>query len=145
MRALLQRTSEAKVVVDGKTVGQIGPGLVVFLGITHEDGEKDIDALVNKIVNLRVFPSDKGYFDKSLLEEKKDVLIVSQFTLYGSCNKGRRPDFMAAAKPEVAEPLYDKFVNKMKETGINVATGEFQAMMDVHLVNNGPVTFMLET
>jgi len=145
MRALIQRVSEAKVTVEGKTVGQIGAGLVVLLGIKHDDTEQDADKLVNKIADLRVFESEKGHFETSLLEEAKEVLVVSQFTLYGSTKKGRRPDFTAAAKPDLAESLYDYFIKKMRETGLKTETGEFGAMMDVHLVNNGPVTFMIES
>ncbi len=145
MRALIQRTSEAKVTVDGKTVGEISAGLVVLLGVKQDDTEKDVDKLVNKIANLRVFESKKGHFETSLIEEAKEVLVVSQFTLYGSTKKGRRPDFVAAAKPDLAESLYEHFVKKMRETGLAVATGVFGAMMDVSLVNSGPVTFMLET
>jgi len=157
MRALIQRTSKAEVIVDSKTVGKIGPGLVILLGIKNGDSEKDIDYLINKIVNLRVFPSDKGHFEKSLIDIKSEgampssrlqdfgVLVISQFTLYGSTKKSRRPDFIEAAKPEIAEGLYELFVKKMQKTGITVATGEFGAMMDVHLVNEGPVTLMIES
>ena len=131
--------------MDGKTVGQIGAGLVILLGVTHDDSEKDVDTLVNKITNLRVFESDKGHFETSLLEENKEVLVVSQFTLYGSTKKGRRPDFAEAAKSDHAEKLYNYFVDKMRETGLKTETGVFGAMMDVSLVNSGPVTFMLES
>jgi len=146
MKALIQRTTGASVKVDGQEIGAIGPGLVVFLGITHEDSEKDVDFLVNKIVNLRLFPGDgSSEFDKSVLEEEKEVLVVSQFTLYGGCNKGRRPDFNDAARPEQAEPLYDKFVERMIETGITVATGQFKASMKIELINDGPVTLIIES
>ena len=160
MRAFIPRTSQATGTVDGKTVGKIGHGLVILLGIKNGDTEKDIDTLVNKIVNLRVFAGDGGHFDRSLLEMNNiksegatstsrlqdfGVLIVSQFTLYGSTKKGRRPDFADAAKPEISESLYELFVKKMSETGITVATGVFGAMMDVHLINEGPVTFIIET
>lgn len=145
MKALIQRVTEAGVSVDGKRVGSIGPGLLVFLGIAEGDGEKEADFLVDKIVKLRIFPGEKGHFDESLLEQKKEVLVVSQFTLYGSVKKGRRPDFSQAAKPEAAERLYKYFVQKMRETGLQVETGKFQAMMDVHLINDGPVTFLLES
>ena len=142
--------------MDGKTVGQIESGLVVLLGVKQDDTEKDADQLVNKITNLRVFSNDKGHFETSLLDinagattssrlQDFGVLIVSQFTLYGSTKKGRRPDFSAAAKPDVAEKLYNYFVKKMRETGLKTETGEFGAMMDVSLVNSGPVTFMLKT
>jgi D-aminoacyl-tRNA deacylase len=157
MRALIQRTSGAEVTVDGKAVGQIESGLVILLGIKDGDTEKNADQLVNKIVNLRLFPDGKGHFEKSLIDIKSvkgaddhsglqdiGVLIISQFTLYGSVKKGRRPDFIEAAKPDHAEKLYDYFVRKMRETGLKTETGKFGAMMDVHLVNNGPVTFMIE-
>lgn len=145
MKALIQRSKGAKVIVEDEVVGQIGAGLVVLLGITHDDTEKDVDFLVQKIVNLRIFPSEKGEFDTSALDGKKEVLVVSQFTLYGSCNKGRRPDFNKAAKPEKAEELYNTFVEKVRETGLKVATGKFQAYMQVDLNNDGPVTLMLES
>ncbi len=145
MKALIQRSKGASVKIDGKVVGQIDSGLVILLGITQEDSEKDIDYLVQKIINLRVFASDKSGFDTSLLDEKGEALVISQFTLYGSCNKGRRPDFNNAARPEQAEPLYEKFVEKMRETGIKVATGEFGANMQVELINDGPVTLMIES
>jgi len=145
MKALIQRVSEAKVTVDKKVVGQIGRGVVILLGVRQTDTEKDADFLVGKIVNLRIFPGEKGHFDVALTDVKGEALVVSQFTLYGSCDKGRRPDFIEAAKPDHAEKLYDYFVKKMKETGIKTKTGVFQAMMDVHLINDGPVTFMLES
>lgn len=126
-------------------IGQIGSGLVVLLGITHEDSEKDVDFLVQKIVNLRIFPGDGGEFDTSALDSKKEILVVSQFTLYGSCKKGRRPDFNDAAKPDKAELLYKLFVQQLSETGLKVATGKFQAYMQVDLNNDGPVTLMIES
>ncbi|QQR83099.1 D-tyrosyl-tRNA(Tyr) deacylase [Candidatus Peregrinibacteria bacterium] len=145
MRALIQRTTSAAVAVNGKTIGQIGKGLVVLLGITHNDTDQDIAYLVEKIANLRVFEGEKSGFDESVLQVGGSVLVVSQFTLYGSTKKGRRPDFNDAAKPDVAEELYKKFVQKMKETGVVVETGQFQAHMQVSLVNDGPVTLMLES
>ena len=131
--------------VGGKTVGQIGAGLVILLGVKQDDTEKDADKLADKIVNLRVFESEKGHFETSLIDDNKEVLVVSQFTLYGSTKKGRRPDFVAAAKPDLAESLYKRFIKKMRETGLKTETGAFGAMMDVSLVNSGPVTFMLES
>ena len=128
---------------DDEVIGKISAGLVVLLGITHEDSEKDVDFLVQKIINLRIFPGEKGEFDTSALDSKKEILVVSQFTLYGSCSKGRRPDFNEAAKPEKAEALYDLFVEKVREAGLKVATGKFQAYMQVDLNNDGPVTLML--
>lgn len=145
MKALVQRSKGAKVTMKDELVGEIGPGLVVLLGVTHNDTEKDADYLVQKIVNLRIFPGEGGEFDVSALEGKKEVLVVSQFTLYGSCKKGRRPDFNEAAKPDKAEELYKFFVQKMQETGLKVATGQFQAHMQVDLNNDGPVTLMLES
>jgi D-tyrosyl-tRNA(Tyr) deacylase len=145
MKALIQRVTRAKVTVDNRITGEIDQGILVLLGITHDDTAKDVDYLVEKIVNLRIFEGEKSSFDKSILEVGGSLLIVSQFTLYGSTKKGRRPDFTASAKPEFAKELYDLFVNRCGEAGISVATGEFGAMMDVELVNDGPVTFMLES
>jgi D-aminoacyl-tRNA deacylase len=146
MKALIQRVSTANVKVDGKIIGEIDHGLLVFLGVKNGDTEKDAEYLADKIVNLRIFAGDNGHFDKSLLDLKTaGVLIVSQFTLYGSTKKGRRPDFTEAAQADYAENLYDYFVHKMRETGIKTETGKFQEMMEVSLVNDGPVTFMLES
>lgn len=143
MRALIQRVSRAQVRVDDKIVGQIGAGVLVLLGISREDSEKQIDLLVEKIKNLRIFRGKKGHFEESLLDVKGEVLVVSQFTLCGDTKKGRRPSFTEAALPEKAQELYRKFVDKFKETGLKVEEGEFQAMMEVELVNDGPVTFVL--
>ena len=145
MKVLIQRVKEAAVRVDDQVVGEIGPGLLVFLGVHSEDTEKEVDYLVNKVVNMRLFPGEKSDFDQSVLEEQKSILAVSQFTLYASCKKGRRPDFGEAAKPEQARKLYDLFVEKLKETGLTIATGQFQTHMEVSLVNDGPVTIMVES
>ena len=145
MRALVQRVSSAAVTVEDSTIGQIAQGLLVFLGVTTEDTDKDIDFLVDKISNLRIFPEQDKEFDKSLLEIKGEALIVSQFTLYADMKKGRRPSFIDAAKPEFANELYEKFVAKFKQTGLQVKTGTFQAMMQVSLVNDGPVTIWLDS
>lgn len=145
MKALLQRTTGATVSVEGEVVGQIGEGLVVLLGVAHSDTEKDAEYLAQKIVNLRIFPGEKGELDRSALDDKLEVLVVSQFTLYGDCKKGRRPDFIEAAKPEQAEKLYKFFVQQILDSGLTVATGRFQAMMQVELINDGPVTLMLES
>jgi D-aminoacyl-tRNA deacylase len=145
MKALIQRVKNAKVQVEGETTGEIKEGILIFLGITHEDSEKDIDYLVEKISNLRIFRDGDRYFEKSLLDVSAEVLIVSQFTLYGSTKKGRRPDFFEAAKPEQAEELYEKFVNKFKEQEVKTETGVFGAMMEVSLINDGPVTLMIES
>lgn len=145
MRVLLQRVSEASVSVSDRTIGKIGPGFLIFLGIAEDDNEEDIRYLTEKLVHLRVFANGKDKFDRSLLDVKGEALVVSQFTLYGSCAKGRRPDFIEAAKPEVALPLYKKFVQELKEKGICVAEGEFGAYMKVSLVNDGPVTLWLDS
>lgn len=145
MKALIQRTTGATVSVEGEVVGQIGEGLVILLGIAHTDTEKDAQYLAQKIVNLRIFPGEKGEFDRCALDDKLEVLVVSQFTLYGDCKKGRRPDFTLAAKPEQAEKLYKFFVQQIRKAGLTVATGQFRAMMQVELINDGPVTLMLES
>ncbi len=145
MRALIQRVKRAKVTVDGEVTGEIEKGILVLLGIAHEDTNRDVDVLLEKIINLRIFPSEKSGFDHSLQEVGGSLLIVSQFTLYGSTKKGRRPDFTASAKPEIAKALYDSFILNAQNKGINVATGQFGAMMDVELVNEGPVTLMIES
>ncbi len=143
MKLLIQRVKQASVTIDEQTIGQIDSGLLLFLGIHRDDTEKDIDYLVNKVVNLRLFPSEKSGFDHSALELEKEILVVSQFTLYGDCKKGRRPDFNDVAKPEQAVALYEQFIQKIKETGLKIATGQFQAHMEVKLVNDGPVTLFL--
>ena len=145
MRALIQRVKKAQVKVEDKVVGQIGPGLLVFLGISGQDSEREIDFLVEKLSNLRIFRNEKGHFEVSLLEVKGEVLVISQFTLYGNTRKGRRPSFIDAAPPEKAKELYEKFVAKFKETGLKVEEGEFQALMEVDLTNDGPATFMIES
>ena len=145
MKVLIQRVTQASVTVDGKTVGKIGPGLLVFLGIRAGDEEKDIDYIVNKIAHLRLFESEKSGFDRSVLDEKKPVLLVSQFTLYASCKKGRRPDFGEAAKSDHAREVYEKCLEKIQEIGLNTASGTFQAHMKVELINDGPVTIMVES
>ena len=145
MKALIQRVSHAKVTINGKVAGEIDKGILVLLGVAQGDTEKDVDYLVEKIANLRIFPNEKSHFDKSAQEVNGSLLVVSQFTLYGDTKKGRRPDFIAAAKPELAEALYDSFIKKAHEMGLNVASGEFGAMMDVELINDGPVTLMLES
>ena len=145
MKTLIQRVLKASVKVDGQTIGEIGPGILILLGITNGDSEKQADFLSNKIANLRIFKgSGTSEFDESVLEQKKEILVVSQFTLYGSCNKGRRPDFNDAARPEVAEPIYEMFVKKIEALGIQTARGKFGADMQVELVNDGPVTFLIE-
>ena len=148
MKVLLQKVTEAKVTVEDEVVGQIGSGVLLFLGVTHEDSEKEVDQLIDKVINLRIFPGEDAgrHFDKSILEVKGEILVVSQFTLYGNVKNGRRPDFIEAAKPEQAKHLYELFVEKLRaRSGLKVETGQFQAMMQVHLVNDGPVTFMIGT
>jgi D-aminoacyl-tRNA deacylase len=145
MRALLQRVSRANVVVDGSVVGEIGAGLLILLGVAKSDTSQDAEFLADKILNLRVFPDDAGKMNRSLLESGGDVLIISQFTLYGDCRKGRRPGFDAAAPVEQARALYELFVGFVRRSALRVETGVFQAHMDVSLVNDGPVTLMLES
>lgn len=145
MRALIQRVDNAKVDINGKTVSQIGKGLLVFLGITHSDTEADIDFLTEKIANLRIFGDENDKMNLSLLDIKGEVLIISQFTLYADCSRGRRPDFIDAAPPPLAQGLYKKFVQRFRGTGLKISEGEFGAMMDIELVNSGPVTIMLDT
>jgi D-aminoacyl-tRNA deacylase len=145
MRALLQRVSRASVVVDGSVVGEIGAGLLILLGVAKSDTSQDAEFLADKLLNLRVFPDVAGKMNRSLLESNGDLLIISQFTLYGDCRKGRRPSFDAAAPAEQARALYEAFVRLARRSGLRVETGVFQAHMDVSLVNDGPVTLMLES
>lgn len=145
MKVVLQRSKEASVTVAGKIVGRIDSGLVLLVGVTHEDGEQEAAYLAEKIVHLRIFEDEEGKMNRSLLDVGGAILSVSQFTLYGDCRKGRRPNFMGAAKGEQAERVYDRFNKLLKEKGVHVETGEFGAMMDVSLVNDGPVTFILES
>jgi len=144
MRALIQRVSSASVGVDGRDVGKIGPGLLVLLGIRQGDTEALADYVAEKCVNLRIFADDQGKFNRSALDVGADVLVVSQFTLYGDTRKGRRPSFIEAAPPDVSEPLYEYFVEAMRRTGLKTETGMFGALMHVSLVNDGPVTIMVE-
>lgn len=145
MRAVVQRVSEASVAVDGQVVGAIGRGLLVLLGVTHADGEAEAAALARKIAGLRIFEDAAGKFNLALSDVDGAVLVVSQFTLYGDVRRGRRPSFIEAARPEQAEPLCDRFVELLRAQGPLVQTGRFGAMMDVHLVNAGPVTLWLDT
>lgn len=145
MRAVIQRVKRANVDVDGRTVGQIGCGMLIFLGVGKDDIEADADVLVQKIIQLRVFEDDQGLMNVSALDAKVQFLVVSQFTLYGDCSKGRRPSFEKAAKPPVAAELYDYFVRHLRAQKVVVETGMFAAMMDVSLVNDGPVTLILES
>ena len=145
MRAVLQRVSRATVVIDGETVGAIPRGLLVLLGVAEADTEKEARWLAEKVAGLRVFNDEAGKMNLGVAEVGGGVLVVSQFTLYGDCRKGRRPSFIAAAPPEVAVPLYEAFVNALRALGLPVATGRFGAMMQVELVNDGPVTLILDT
>jgi len=145
MQALLQRATQASVVVEGSVVGEIGAGLLILLGVAKPDTASDAGFLVDKIVNLRIFPDTHGKMNRSLLDTGGSLLVVSQFTLYGDCRKGRRPGFDAAAPAEQARALYESFVEIARRSGLRVETGVFQAHMEVALVNDGPVTLMLET
>lgn len=145
MKALIQRVKNASVRVKKKEIGKINEGILVFLGIGENDNKEDADYLVEKIINLRIFDDSNGKMNLSALNENKDILVVSQFTLYGDCTKGRRPSFNEAASPAKAENLYNYFVNEISKTNLNIETGEFKAMMDVNLINDGPVTFMLKS
>ena len=145
MRAVVQRVSRAKVTVDGEITGEIGKGIVVLLGIGQDDTEKDIQYLSDKIVNLRIFEDENGKMNVSLLDVKGELLIVSQFTLYGDCRKGKRPSYDKAARPENAEVLYEDFVKACRRYDIRVETGKFQAMMMVEIHNDGPVTLLLDS
>jgi D-tyrosyl-tRNA(Tyr) deacylase len=144
MRAVVQRVSSACVLVDGEVVGEIGRGLLVLLGVTHTDTEAQADWLAEKLVGLRIFEDDAGKMNLSLDEVGGSALIVSQFTLYGDCRKGRRPSFVDAARPEQAVPLYEAFIRAVQRLGVPVAAGRFGAMMQVELVNDGPVTLIVE-
>ncbi|MEW9077426.1 D-aminoacyl-tRNA deacylase [Terrisporobacter glycolicus] len=145
MRAVVQKVSSSKVTVDEEVIGQINQGLMVLLGVTHDDTSKDVDYMVDKVTNLRIFEDTEGKMNLSLKDVEGEVLAVSQFTLYGDARRGRRPSFSDAARPEVANPLYEEFVEKVKNQGINVGTGKFGAHMMVDLTNDGPVTILLES
>ncbi len=145
MRAVVQRVRRAEVSVDGGTIGRIGPGVLVLVGIAREDTAEIGKGLAEKIVNLRIFDDDQGRMNRSVLQMAGEVLCVSQFTLYGDCRKGRRPSFDRAAPPEAARPLYEAFVESVRAFGLRVESGQFQAMMEVELVNDGPVTLLLDT
>ena len=144
MRALVQRVSEARVRIEGSVVGEIGRGLCVLVGVTHDDDESVARKLAEKVWNLRVFPDGDGTMNLPVADAGGKVLVVSQFTLYGNTERGRRPSWVDAARPEQAEPLVDAFAGTLRALGATVATGEFGAHMDVELVNDGPVTLMLE-
>ncbi|MGW8267927.1 MAG: D-aminoacyl-tRNA deacylase [Longimicrobiales bacterium] len=145
MRVVLQRASSGSVTIDGEVVGEIGPGLVLLVGFTEGDDESVLEWMAEKVVGLRVFSDDQGKMNRSLEEVSGDLLVVSQFTLYGDTRKGRRPSFVKAAGPELAVPLYERYLELLRERAPGrVESGEFGAMMDVSLVNDGPVTLVLE-
>lgn len=145
MRACIQRVSEARVSIRGEVVGVIGHGLVVLLGIGETDTEREVAWMADKIASLRIFEDDAGKMNRSLTDVGGAMLVVSQFTLFGDCRKGRRPSFIAAAPPQLAEWLYDAFVARVRGAGIHVATGKFREHMMVSLVNDGPVTLWIDT
>jgi D-tyrosyl-tRNA(Tyr) deacylase len=145
MRAVIQRVSEARVTVAGSVLGEIGPGMLALLGVAKPDTAADAEYLAEKILNLRMFPDEAGKMNRSLLDTGGALLVVSQFTLYGDCRKGRRPSFDDAAPAEQARPLYEHFVEVARRSGVRVETGVFQAHMEVSLVNDGPVTLLVES
>ncbi|MGD9157355.1 MAG: D-aminoacyl-tRNA deacylase [Desulfobacteraceae bacterium] len=145
MRAVVQRVKEAKVEIEGKVVGEISKGLLIFLGVGENDTEKECEYMANKIINLRIFPDENDLMNLSLKDINGAALVVSQFTLWGDCRKGRRPSFIEAARPEKANELYEHFISLGKDKNVSVATGRFQEMMDVHLVNDGPVTILIDS
>ena len=145
MRAVLTRVKHASVTIDGKVHGQIGEGFLILLGITHEDTEAQAVKLADKLTGLRIFEDENGKMNRGLDEVKGELLIVSQFTLYADCKKGRRPEFLAAARPEVAIPLYEKFVELCRAKGFRTETGEFGAYMQVDSLNDGPLTLVVDT
>ena len=145
MRAVIQRVTSASVTVAGDLVSEIGEGLLIFLGIAHDDTEAELDYIANKVINLRIFEDSDGKMNRSLLETGGAALVVSQFTLYGDCRKGRRPSFIDAARPEQAKALYEQFIDVLAAQNIPTRGGTFQAMMDVRLVNDGPVTILLDS
>lgn len=145
MRVVVQRSKEAQVTVEGRVTGRIDQGLVLLVGVTQEDTEQDARFLAEKLAGLRIFDDEEGKMNLSVKDIGGAILSISQFTLYGDCRKGRRPNFMAAARPEQAEPLYDRFNELLREQGLVVETGVFGAMMDVQLVNWGPVTLIVES
>lgn len=145
MRAVIQRVTSASVTVGGELVSEIGEGLLIFLGIAHDDTAAELDYIANKVINLRIFEDSGGKMNRSLLDTGGAALVVSQFTLYGDCRKGRRPSFIDAARPEQAKALYEQFIDVLASRNIRTQGGTFQAMMDVQLVNDGPVTILLDS
>ena len=145
MRVVVQRVSRARVTIEGETVGQIERGLLILVGFREGDGESDISFLAKKLLELRIFPDEADKMNRSVLDVGGGLLVVSQFTLYGDCRKGRRPSFTGAAGPDVAIPLYEQFVERLRGSGLTVETGRFGAMMEVELVNDGPVTLIIDS
>jgi D-tyrosyl-tRNA(Tyr) deacylase len=144
MKIVIQRVSRASVRVEGRTVGQIGRGLLLLVAVERDDTRAILDSLADKVVNLRIFPDEAGRMNRSSLEERSEILAVSQFTLAGTLERGRRPSFEGAAPPEMAREFFERFVARLGETGLRIEIGVFRAMMEVELVNDGPVTFVLE-
>jgi D-tyrosyl-tRNA(Tyr) deacylase len=145
MRAVVQRVTKAAVRIGEQEVGRVGAGLLVFLGVGREDSMEDVRVLAEKVVHLRIFPDASEKMNLSVLDRAGEVLVVSQFTLWGDCRKGRRPSFAGAASPDIARSLYEAFVQSVRHYGLRVHTGKFQEMMAVHLVNDGPVTLLLDS
>ncbi len=144
MRALIQRVKRASVTIDGEPYSSIAAGMLVFVGVTKEDEKENAEKLAQKLISLRIFEDENGKMNRSIVDEGLEFLVVSQFTLCGDCKKGTRPSFDNAAAPDKAVPLYEYFVECLRTSGLNVETGKFQAMMDVELINDGPVTFMVD-
>ena len=145
MRVLIQRVNRGKVTIKGKVVGEIGKGMVILLGVREGDTEKEADFLAEKVANLRILADSEGKMNLSINDVGGEILVVSQFTLYGDASGGRRPSFIQAANPDLAKRLYERFIEKLKDYGIKVATGRFGEYMEVELINDGPVTILLET
>ena len=145
MKAVIQRVSQAEVRVEAERTGVIEKGILIFIGVSKDDTAEDADYLVQKIIQLRMFEDDRGKMNLSAIDVDGELLVISQFTLYGNCRKGRRPSFEKAADPQKGEELYDYFVSELRKYNLKVETGKFQAMMDVELVNDGPVTFVIES
>lgn len=145
MRAVIQRVSHAAVRVDGKTLGKIGPGMVIFIAIKKNDTLSDAQILAEKLLHLRIFSDEEKKMNLSLMDVSGEILCISQFTLYGDCRKGRRPSYIRAARPDEARERFEEFLNFLQSSGVRVETGRFQAMMDVELVNDGPVTLLIDS